>query len=225
MPAPGVDRLIFPLDVPGLEEAEGWVERLADRVGSFKVGLELFTAAGPTAVRRIVERGHDVFLDLKLHDIPATVERAARAAARLGARMLTVHAPGGAEMLAAAARGAGPDVVVLVVTRLTSLPAREEEVVAAAGLARETGCGGVVCSGSEARAVRLTLGPDLRIVCPGIRPAGAARDDQQRVVTAGDAIAAGADFVVVGRPIRDASAPAEVAGELAQEIVEALARR
>ena len=219
----GKSRLIFALDIPTLDQATGWVERLRHQVGLFKVGLELFSAAGPAAVEAISRHGSGIFLDLKLHDIPTTVERATRAVSALGVHLLSVHAQGGREMLEAAARGAGPELCVLAITRLTSQAAGVDEVVALALDAQAAGCGGVVCAGSEAAAVRKALGADLLIVCPGIRAAGAAPGDQARIVTAGDAIRAGADRVVVGRPIRDAEDPVQAASALALEISRALA--
>ncbi|MBM4335551.1 MAG: orotidine-5'-phosphate decarboxylase [Deltaproteobacteria bacterium] len=226
MACPGSDRLIFPLDVDSLELALPWVERLRGSVGIFKVGLELFSAAGPEAVRAVREAsGAGVFLDVKLHDIPATVEGAARVLRGVGPAMLTVHTSGGKAMLEAAVRGAGPDVRVLGVTRLTSLEASVDEVCELAILAREAGCGGIVCSGAEAAAVRKAVGPRLAIVCPGVRPAGSDAGDQARVVTPTAAIASGADYVVCGRPIRGAEDPAAVANRIADEIARALASR
>jgi len=208
--------LIVALDVPELADARAWAQRLAGEVGLFKVGLELFAAAGPDAVRAVSDAGRaDVFLDLKLHDIPATVERASRAVRRSGARLLTVHAAGGKAMLEAAVQGAGDDVCVLVVTRLTSLPASESEVAEAARLAREAGCGGVVCSGLEARTVRAAVGPERLIVCPGVRPPGAEHGDQVRVATPESALRDGADYLVVGRPVLGAADPVAAARAIA----------
>ena len=214
--------VIFPLDVPDLATALRWVERLRDSVGLFKVGLELFSAAGPEAVRAITQAGGRVFLDAKLHDIPVTVAGAARALAPLEPAMLTVHAQGGKAMLEAAVEAAGPRVCVLGVTRLTSLPASVDEVAEAARTAREARCGGVVCSGLEAQAVRQAVGPDLVIVCPGVRPSGVDADDQARVAAPGDAIRAGADYIVVGRAIRNADDPIAAAREVADEARAAL---
>jgi orotidine-5'-phosphate decarboxylase len=223
MPPVPRDRLIFALDVPDPAQAQEWVERLVPWFGAFKVGLELFTAAGPDVVRRIAERADSlVFLDLKLHDIPATVERAARAAARLGAGMLTVHVAGGPAMIEAAVEGAGPGVCVLGVTRLTSAAATPGEVVALARAAREAGAGGVVCAGTEARAVRDAVGPDAVVVCPGIRPTGADRGDQVRIMTPGEALSSGASHLVVGRPVRDAPDPESVARGILDEARKAL---
>jgi len=224
MARPGSERIIFPLDVPALDQALPWVERLRDAVGVFKLGLELWAAAGPEAARRVrAATRAGLFLDLKLHDIPATVEGAARALRPLGPAMLTVHTSGGKAMLEAAVRGAGPDLCVLGVTRLTSLEASIDEVAELARLARESGCGGVVCSGAEARAVRSAVGPELRVICPGVRPAGGDAGDQVRVVTPSAAIAAGADYIVVGRPIRDAADPVAAAAAIAAEVSRALA--
>jgi orotidine-5'-phosphate decarboxylase len=208
--------LIFALDVPSTSEAAGWVERLHGEVGLFKVGLELFSTAGPEAVRAVTREGGAVFLDAKLHDIPATVEGAARALAALEPALVTAHAQGGKSMLEAAVRGLGPR--VLAVTRLTSLPASLDEVTEAARCAREAGCRGVVCSGAEAAAVREAVGPDLLIVCPGVRPSGADADDQVRVVTPSQAIRDGADYIVVGRPIRDAADPLAAARAINAEV-------
>ena len=208
--------LIFALDVPSTSEAAGWVERLHGEVGLFKVGLELFSTAGPEAVRAVTREGGAVFLDAKLHDIPATVEGAARALAALEPALVTAHAQGGKAMLEAAVRGLGPR--VLAVTRLTSLPASLDEVTEAARCAREAGCRGVVCSGAEAAAVREAVGPDLLIVCPGVRPSGADADDQVRVVTPSQAIRDGADYIVVGRPIRDAADPLAAARAINAEV-------
>jgi orotidine-5'-phosphate decarboxylase len=223
MARPGSERLIFPLDVPSLDAALPWVERLRDYVGVFKVGLELFSAAGPEAVRAVQRAGGaGVFLDVKLHDIPNTVGGAARALRELRPAMLTVHAAGGKAMLEAAVRGAGPGVVVLAVTRLTSLESSIAEVCELARVAREAGCCGVVCSGHEAAAVRDAVGPGLRIVCPGVRLAGDDPGDQARVMTPAEAIAAGADHLVCGRPIRDAADPVAAASRIADEIHAAL---
>jgi orotidine-5'-phosphate decarboxylase len=208
--------LIFALDVPSTDQASGWAERLRGEVGLFKVGLELFSAAGPDAVRAVARVGGAVFLDVKLHDIPATVEGAARSLAVLEPALVTAHAQGGKAMLEAAVRGLGPR--VLAITRLTSLRASLDEVTEAARCAREAGCRGVVCSGTEAAAVREAVGPDLLIVCPGVRPSGSDAGDQVRVVTPSQAIRAGADYIVVGRPIRDAADPVAAARAINAEI-------
>lgn len=216
-------RLIFALDVPELAAARAWSERLGPHVGLFKVGLELFSATGPEVVRAILAASAaGVFLDLKLHDIPITVERAARVIGSLGVRMLTVHAQAGVPVMEAAVRGAGEAVRVLAVTRLTSEAASPEEVSELALAAREAGCAGVVCAGTEAATVRKQVGPEFLIVCPGVRPAGAELGDQVRVVTPRDAMRAGADYIVVGRPIRDAEDPVQTARAISEEIARAL---
>ena len=230
------DRLIVALDVPSLEEAQAMAARLAGVVRWYKVGLELYTAAGPAAVAAVRKDGR-VFLDLKFHDIPATVAGAVAAATRLGVDLLTVHALGGTAMLLAAAEAAlrTAEIIrrrpptVLGVTLLTSGDAEAmaeagiagtpaEAAVRLARLARAAGLGGVVASPADAAAIRTACGPDLLIVCPGIRPAGAAADDQRRVATPRAAIDAGADVLVVGRPITRAADPRSAAEELTREI-------
>jgi len=215
------ERLILALDVADADAALGWVRRLGPQVGLVKVGLELFVAAGPELVRRVREAGVGVFLDLKLHDIPNTVAGAVRAAARLEVQMLTVHAGGGAKMLAAAAAAAGeagPRAPrLLAVTVLTSLEAADlaelgiagppaQRVLAWAGLAQRQGIGGIVASAHETAALRQSY-PGLTLVIPGIRPAGAAVGDQARVATPAQAVAAGADYLVLGRAITAAADP------------------
>jgi orotidine-5'-phosphate decarboxylase len=216
------ERLIVALDHSTAEAALRQVDALGDLVQRYKVGLELYLAAGRAFVAELVRRDKRVFLDLKLHDIPETVRRAAAVAARQGVELLTVHAGGGKAMLEAAVAGAG-DTKILAVTVLTSLDladlhadgsavaSAEELVVRRALLAHAAGCTGVVASPLEARAVRQAVGPSLLIVTPGVRFAtgeDAARpSDQKRVATAAAARAAGADAVVVGRPIRDAADP------------------
>ena len=228
------DRLIVALDVPGLAAAEGLVDCLSGVVGHFKVGSALFTAAGPAAVEMIRRRGGRVFLDLKYHDIPATVAGAVEAAARLGVGLLTVHASGGAAMLRAAAeaaRAAGRDRPrIVAVTVLTSLDraalqrelgvpiAVEGHAVHLATLAREAGCDGVVASPREAARLRSVLGPGALIVTPGIRPAGSAAHDQARTATPAMAVRAGADYLVVGRPITGVADPAAAAASILVEI-------
>ena len=228
------DRLIVALDVPGLAEAERVIEPLAGVVSTFKVGSQLFTAAGPGAVELVRKRGGRVFLDLKYHDIPAQVAGAVREAARLGVTLLTVHASGGTAMLRAAAEAAaagGHDRPrVLAVTVLTSLDratlhrelqtpvAVEGQVVHFAGLARDAGCDGVVAAPREAARLRAMLGRNWLIVTPGIRPAGAAAGDQVRVATPAVACRAGADYLVVGRPITGAADPAAAAAAIITEI-------
>lgn len=226
------DRIVFALDVPDLDDARVWVHRLADHVGVFKVGLELFTAAGPEAVRVVHEAGAACFLDLKLHDIPATMANAAASAVRLGVRYVTVHASSGETALRAVADVArDSQTTLLAVTVLTSLDSLALQAIgfqgdttkvaaALAELARRSGIAGLVCSPLEARTLRQVIGPGAVIVTPGVRPRGAEAGDQQRVSTPRDAIAQGADLIVVGRPIRQALDPIAMAHAIAQEIAE-----
>ena len=219
-------RIIVALDFADPAQAFALVDRLEPAACALKVGKELFVAAGPEPVRLMVERGFKVFLDLKFHDIPHTVAQACAAATRLGIWMLDVHAAGGRAMLAAAsdsvARAAAergsPPPLLIGVTVLTSLRAADLEEIGidatpeAAGLrlarlCAECGLGGVVCSAMEAPALRRALGPQFRLVTPGIRPSGSAADDQARIVTPEVAIANGADFLVIGRPITQARDP------------------
>ena len=205
---------IIALDVPSTERALDLVGELGDTCRFYKIGNELFTSAGPEVVRRVRERGAEVFLDLKLHDIPNTVAGGVRSATAVGARLVTVHATGGLAMLRAAVDAAGADCGVLAVTVLTSLSADEiarswgrpsvevgDEVLRLAELAAEAGAHGVVCSGREARAVRDRFGDALAVLVPGVRGAGGAVQDQARVVTPAEAAAAGATYVVVGRMV------------------------
>lgn len=222
------NRLIAAIDAPGRAEAEALIGRLAGVPGWIKLGLELFCAEGPAIVADCVARGHRVMLDLKLHDIPETVARATARIATLGAGLVTVHAGGGRAMLEAAVRSAGKT-GVLAVTVLTSLddadlaqigaqgPVREL-VVRRARLAIEAGCAGVVTSPREIAAVRAIAPPGFLIVTPGVRPAGAEAGDQKRVMTPREARAAGADLVVVGRPLRDAVDPAAAARAIVAEL-------
>jgi orotidine-5'-phosphate decarboxylase len=213
-------RAIVALDVPDLPQAEALVERLGDACDFYKVGSELFTAEGPGVVTWLRDRGKDVFLDLKFHDIPNTVRGAARSAAALGARLITVHASGGQAMLAAAVDGAGERCTVLAVTVLTSydatglgavwgreIPDVTEDVLRLAGLARDAGVGGIVCSGAEAGAVRERYGDALELLIPGIRLPGGDAHDQARVVTPAQAVAAGARYLVLGRAVTRATDP------------------
>ncbi|HUL59012.1 MAG TPA: orotidine-5'-phosphate decarboxylase [Anaeromyxobacteraceae bacterium] len=222
-------RICAALDFPRWADAEPFGRAVAPHVGMLKVGLELFVAEGPPAVRAAAALGRPVFLDLKLHDIPNTVEGAARSAAASGAALLTVHAAGGAGMVRAAVRGAGPGVRILAVTVLTSLDAEalreiglagsaEAAVVRLARLAVGAGAGGLVCSPQEVAAVRAAVGAGPLLVVPGVRPPGAARGDQARVATPAEAVRAGADVIVVGRPLRDAADPAAAAREIAAGI-------
>jgi orotidine-5'-phosphate decarboxylase len=229
-------RLIVALDVPGSAAAIDLVNQLENTCHWFKVGLELFVAAGPAMVEILVARGHSVFLDLKLHDIPNTVAGAVRSAAALGVRMITLHAAGGPAMLAAA-RGAlnglekPPE--LLAVTVLTSmdqaqlsatgigcLPAAQVGLLAKMALA--DGMKGFVCSPMEVALLRELTGPEGVIVVPGIRPAGAAVGDQKRIATPADALRQGASYLVVGRPITQAPDPAEAAEAILKEMAEVL---
>jgi orotidine-5'-phosphate decarboxylase len=223
------DRICAALDFAAWADAEAFASRIAPAVGMFKVGLELFTAEGPGVVRRVAALGRPVFLDLKLHDIPNTVEGAARSAAASGASLLTVHASGGPEMIRAAVRGAGPGVRVLAVTVLTSMDAAALERIGLAGppreavlrlsrLAIEAGAGGIVCSPLEVADVRAAVGAGPLLVIPGIRPAGSALGDQSRVATPRDAVRAGADVLVIGRPLRDAVDPVAAALDIAASL-------
>jgi orotidine-5'-phosphate decarboxylase len=223
------DRLCAALDFPSLAAAEPFARAIAPHVGMLKVGLELFVAEGPPVVRAVAALGRPVFLDLKLHDIPNTVAGAARSAAASGAALLSVHAAGGAEMVRAAVREAGPKVRVLAITVLTSLDAPaleaiglsgppEAAVVRLARLAVGAGAGGLVCSPHEVAAVRAAVGPGPLLVVPGVRPAGTAKGDQARVATPAEAVRAGADVIVLGRPLRDAPDPAAAAREISASL-------
>jgi len=234
------DRIIFPLDVSHPEDARRYVRLLAGRVGLFKVGLELFIRCGPEIVREVRETGRaGVFLDLKLHDIPATVGRAMRRVAELGATFATVHCSGGTAMLAAAVAGSEGRVNVLGVTVLTSLATDDltalgirseladdiaELAAHRAAMARRAGCAGVICSGREAAVIKARCGHGFLAVTPGIRPRwrSPAVDDQRRVTTPAEAVRNGADYLVIGRPIRDAGDPAAAADRIADEIAGAL---
>jgi orotidine-5'-phosphate decarboxylase len=229
------DRLILALDVPSADAARALIERLGDSVGVYKIGLELLFAGGLTLAAELVERGGRVFIDAKLLDIEATVERATAAVARTGAHFLTVHAVD-RKTLDAARRGRGDSSLKLLgVTVLTNLSPADlvqqgidmppaELVLHRAKLAQEAGFDGVVASGQEAAAIRDDAGPDFLIVTPGIRPAGGASHDQARIVTPAMAIAAGADYLVVGRPITAAPDPCAAAQAIVAEIAAALPR-
>jgi orotidine-5'-phosphate decarboxylase len=226
-------RLAFPLDYPSLADARRGAELVSGVAGVLKVGLELFVREGPEATKLAAEHGAELFLDLKLMDIPETVERAVASAAGLGARYLTVHASGGPKMLERAQRSAeGSGLTLLAVTVLTSLDASDlsevgvasapgEQVRRLAELARRAGIGGLVCSAQEVGALRRALGPEVVLVTPGIRPAGASSDDQKRIATPTAALEAGASILVVGRPIRDAADPRAAARAIADEIARA----
>jgi orotidine-5'-phosphate decarboxylase len=233
---------IVALDFPTLDAALGMVDELGDLCRFYKVGSELFTAAGPPIVAELERRGAATFLDLKLHDIPNTVRGAARSAAALGARLLTIHASGGRAMLDAAVAGAreggtratagtADGCELLAVTVLTSLDAGqlarawgrevgtiEAEVLRLAQLAAESGVDGIVCSGQEASAVRSRFGDQLAILVPGVRLAGGARQDQARVVTPRQAAASGARYIVVGRAVTGAPLPRRAMEEVLADL-------
>jgi orotidine-5'-phosphate decarboxylase len=229
-------RLIVALDVPSAAASAELVRKLEGTCQWFKVGLELFTAAGPAAVEPLVSRGHSVFLDLKFHDIPNTVAGAVRSASAWGVRMMNVHAGGGPAMLAAAKAaldGVANPPELLAVTVLTSMDALQlgstgiarspsEQVELLAKMCLQAGIRGFVCSPQEVAALRALTGPDGVLVIPGIRPAGAEAGDQKRLATPAQALAAGASYLVVGRPITQAANPAEAAQAVLEEMAEAL---
>ena len=223
-------RLIVALDVSTAVAARKIVAAVGDSAHAYKVGMQLYTAEGPSIVRELVGSGRRVFLDLKYHDIPNTVGAAVREASRLGASMLTVHASGGGKMLQAAVEAAQkPGLLVLAVTVLTSLDDDElgkiglrggalDQVLRLTALALSNGCKGVVASALEAAALREEFGHDFTIVTPGVRLAGSGPNDQARLVTPSEAISAGASHIVVGRPITEASDPAAEARAILGQI-------
>lgn len=231
-------RLVLALDTPDPAVALDLMRRTREHVGTYKVGLELFSAAGPAVVERILREGAEVFLDLKLHDIPSTVAAAVREAAGLGVSLLTLHALGGPRMMRAAAEALAAAVEhapstptqllgVSVLTHHTSEElvtlGLEADPIAAVlrltQLAARSGLQGCVCSAEEAARVRTALGDSFVIVCPGIRPPGAPLGDQSRVATPYEAVRAGANYLVVGRPIRMAADPAEAAAAVLADMV------
>jgi orotidine-5'-phosphate decarboxylase len=230
------DYIVFPLDLPSYDEAMSYVDRLKDQVGLFKVGLELFISEGPRILKSILDiGGAGIFLDLKLHDIPATVKRAFMAASKYSPRFVTIHCDEGEEVLRGIAENNPGDTKILAVTVLTSLDQKKLKelgyndkfthdlsllVLLKARMAKAAGCHGVVCSGLEVAAIKRELGPEFLAVTPGIRPAWSVvnKDDQKRIVTPSDAVKNGADYVVIGRPIRDAKDPADAALRVAEEI-------
>ncbi len=228
-----LDRVFVALDTPDAGRALSLAGSLAGVVGGVKLGKAFFTANGPEGVKRIAAAGLPVFLDLKFHDIPATVADAVRAALPLAPVMLTVHASGGAAMMAVAAEAAGEAgadrPLVLGVTVLTSLGEDDlaatglagpvpDQVMRLARLAQTSGLDGVVCSAREVAALRAECGAGFTLVVPGIRPAGAAAGDQKRTATPAEAVAAGADYLVIGRPITGADDPAQAARAIAGEM-------
>ena len=237
---PARDRLALALDVPDRDAAMALVERFGADFGVMKVGLELFIAEGPALVRDIVSAGSRVFLDLKLHDIPNTVEHAARRAGALGVWLLTLHTQGGLDMVAAGARGlregaadagsvaaaADPGAAAPIALGVTVLTSDEhavpEVLVGRARLAERAGCGGVVCAAPDLAAVTDSVPGMLRVV-PGIRPAGAPSADQRRVATPASALAAGADVLVIGRAVTAAPDPDAAAAAIVAEVTAELA--
>ena len=230
------DKLIVALDFSTAEAATQMARKLRGRAGMFKVGMEAFTAEGPMLARHLVDSGEKVFLDLKFLDIPNTVRGACRAAANMGVTLLTVHALGGRKMLRAALEGAAEGAtggrhrsLVLAVTILTSLATEDLDEMGIAGppqsavlrmarLAQSEGLDGVVASAREVSAVRKECGPDFLIVTPGIRPSGAAANDQSRTATPQSALNSGADYLVIGRPITAAPDPAAAAAAILEEM-------
>jgi orotidine-5'-phosphate decarboxylase len=225
------DRLAVALDLPTEHEALRLVDRLGQTCQWFKVGMELYYAAGNSIVQQLRDRGFNVFLDLKLHDIPNTVAGAVRSATHAGASLLTIHATGGAAMMSAAAEAASApnSPRLLAVTVLTSMDANElagigitaspaEQVLRLARLAQGSGIDGMVCSAEEVATLRKETGPNTLLVIPGIRPSGSAIEDQKRIATPAQAIAHGASMLVVGRPITRAHDPAQAAQAILQEI-------
>jgi orotidine-5'-phosphate decarboxylase len=231
------DKLIVALDVDTKAKAMALVDALQEVAGMFKIGSQLFTAAGPDIVREIIQRGAKIFLDLKFHDIPATVAAAGVEAARLGVSIFNIHASGGGEMMKrtaeavseCAAREGLSRPKVIAVTVLTSSDAVEldqagisrspaDQAVLLVRLARDHGMDGVVASPQEISLVRSAAGSDFLIVTPGVRPAGSEKNDQKRVMTPAEAIARGADYLVVGRPILSASDPVSAAENIVREI-------
>jgi len=230
-------RIIFALDVPGMDEVRRWAGLLAPHVGMFKIGKQLYTACGPEAVRTILQAGGQVFLDLKYHDIPNTVAMASLEAARLGVKLFNLHALGGYEMMATTVETLNREfkgserAKVLAVTVLTSSTGEtlreigidvpvEEQVVRLARLAHKAGVDGVVASPREVPLIREACGADFLIVTPGVRPAFAAADDQKRIMTPREAIVSGADYLVIGRPISAASDPVRAAELIVEEMAQ-----
>lgn len=223
-------RVIVALDFADAKSALALAERLSPAECKLKIGKELFTLAGPDLVRTLARQGFDIFLDLKFHDIPNTVAAACRAAADLGIWMLNVHASGGRKMMEAAKEAVdGSEVKLIAVTVLTSMGEAElretgvdaspaQQVLRLAKLTQQCGLDGVVCSGQEAASLRVGLGKDFLLVTPGIRPAGSAVGDQNRILTPARAIQAGADYLVIGRPITQAQDPVVALQSIQTEI-------
>jgi len=221
------DKIIVALDVATKAEALALVEQLRDKISVFKIGLQLYTAQGPEIVRAVLATGVKVFLDLKLHDIPDTVARAVKSASSLGVQMLTIHLSGGAEMIQAATARKGK-MSILGVTVLTSANDQtlretgisdtlDKQVVRLAKLGIESGIDGIVASPHEIKSLRAEFGDKIKIVVPGIRPSWSEPDDQKRFMTPREAIEAGADYLVIGRPITAHKNPREAVERILQE--------
>ena len=235
------ERLIFALDVDSFEEAQRWVKLLHDKVGVFKVGKQLFTKCGPAVVKMIQDEGGEVLLDLKYHDIPNTVAKAGVEACRLGSRIFNVHALGGKEMMqkvvaetdSCACDNRPLRIAVTILTSSTEETLQgigidhpvAEMVPRLARLTKESGMDGVVASPKEVALIREACGPDFIIITPGVRPSFASMDDQKRVTTPAEAITAGADYLVIGRPISAAADPIAAADMILKEMEDALASR
>lgn len=224
------ERIIVALDVPNSDGALALVRQLSPHPGLFKIGLQLYTAAGPEIVRAVRDQGGRVFLDLKLHDIPNTVGRAVESACSLGVDMLTLHLSGGRAMIEAAARSAAEGMLLLGVTVLTSSDeatlretgvnsSMQEQVLRLAQLGVEGGITGLVASPYELGPLRSAHGAKIKIVTPGIRPSGSATGDQKRVTTPAEALRAGADFLVIGRPITAAPDPRGALDQILADVV------
>jgi orotidine-5'-phosphate decarboxylase len=224
------ERIIIAIDLPTSEAALAVVRELSPHAGLFKIGLQLYTAAGPDIVRAVRDLGGRIFLDLKLHDIPNTVGRAVESAASLGAEMQTIHLSGGRAMIEAAVLAAPPEMLLLGVTVLTSVDQAtlretgivspmEEQVLRLAQLGADSGIGGVVASPLEIAPLRSAHGSKLQIVTPGIRPRDVATDDQKRTLTPAEALRAGADFLVIGRPITAAPDPRAALAQIVADVV------
>ena len=230
-------KIIFALDLNGLAEINRYAEMLSARVGMFKVGKELFTSCGLEAVKAVQRHGGQLFLDLKYHDIPNTVAKAMVESARLGVQMVNLHALGGAEMMETAVTAVhkefGDDrprlLAVTILTSSTEETLRavgidhsvQDMVVLLAKLARESGMDGVIASPLEIKLIRDACGPDFLIVTPGVRPSFAGADDQKRIMTPAEAVGAGADYLVIGRPIAKAAVPVDAAAIIVDELVAA----
>ena len=236
------DKIIVAQDVPTKEEALAIVDELGDKVGAYKIGMQLYNACGPEIIEEVTKRKGRIFLDLKFHDIPNTVASAARVAANLGVYMFNVHACGGSTMMKAAADALKEEAaklgverpLLIAVTVLTSMNEEElqgevgisrslnEQVAAMAKLAKDCGLDGVVASAKEIKLIREACGDDFLIVTPGIRPRDAAADDQKRIKTPGEAVADGADYLVIGRPITKAADRTAAVANIVADIESAL---